>query len=155
TVTRAITRPKRDVQFFADAERGSATSTREGRVPTGYDIVVRGLAAGRSERDAKPVERRLAAILIADVAGYSRLVGADEAGTLAQWKAHWRALIDPKVAQHRGRVVRIAGDGLLVEFASVVAAVRCAVEFQRAMAARNTGVPEERRIQFRVGINVG
>ena len=79
-------------------------------MPTGYDIVVRGLAAGRSERDAKPVERRLAAILIADVAGYSRLVGADEAGTLAQWKAHWRALIDPKVAQHRGRVVRIAGE---------------------------------------------
>jgi len=101
------------------------------------------------------VERRLAAILIADVAGYSRLVGADEAGTLVQWKAHWRALIDPKVAEHGGRVVRIAGDGLLVEFASVVAAVRCAVEFQRAMRERNAGIPTDKRIEFRVGINVG
>src|SRR5262249_44343551 len=100
-------------------------------------------------------ERRLAAILIADVAGYSRLVGADGAGTLARWKEHWRALIDPKIAEHKGRLVRIAGDGLLVEFASVVAAVRCAIEFQRAMAERNAGVAPEHRIEFRVGINVG
>ena len=101
------------------------------------------------------VERRLMAVLAADVAGYSRLVGADEEGTLAQWKAHWRELIAPKIAEHRGRIVRIAGDGLLVEFASAVAAVRCAVEIQRAIAGRNTHVPQERRIEFRIGINVG
>jgi len=101
------------------------------------------------------VERRLMAVLAADVAGYSRLVGADEEGTLAQWKAHWRELIAPKIAEHRGRIVRIAGDGLLVEFASAVAAVRCAVEIQRAIVGRNTHVPQERRIEFRIGINVG
>ena len=95
------------------------------------------------------------AILAADVAGYSRLVGADEEGTLAQWKAHWRAVIDPKIQEHSGRVVRITGDGLLAEFASVVAAVRCAVEVQRAMGARNADVPKEKRIEFRMGINVG
>ena len=95
------------------------------------------------------------AVLAADVAGYSRLVGADEEGTLAQWKAHWRELIAPKIAEHRGRIVRITGDGLLVEFASAVAAVRCAVEIQRAMVERNTHVPQERRIEFRIGINVG
>ena len=82
---------------------------------------------------AERVERRLMAILAADVAGYSRLVGADEEGTLAQWKAHWRTVIDPKIQEHSGRVVRITGDGLLAEFASVVAAVRCAIEVQRAM----------------------
>ena len=101
------------------------------------------------------VERRLMAVFAADVAGYSRLVGADEEGTLAQWKAHWRELIAPKIAEHRGRIVRIAGDGLLLEFASAVAAVRCAVEIQRAMVERNTHVPQERRIEFRIGINVG
>ena len=90
-----------------------------------------------------------------DVAGYSRLVGADEAGTLAQWKAHWSALIDPKIKAHNGRIVRITGDGLLVEFASVVAAVRCAVELQRAMVDRNADVPHAQRIEFRIGINVG
>jgi TolB-like protein len=95
------------------------------------------------------------AILAADVAGYSRLVGADEEGTLAQWKKHWRDLIDPKIAEHRGRVVRITGDGLLVEFGSVLAAVRCAVEVQRAMSGRNADVPQEKRIEFRMGINVG
>ena len=101
------------------------------------------------------VQRRLTAVLAADVAGYSRLVGADEEGTLAQLKAHRRELIAPKIAEHRGRIVRTAGDGLLVEFASVVAAVRCAVEIQRGIAGRNTDVPQERRIEFRVGINVG
>ena len=95
------------------------------------------------------------AILAADVAGYSRLVGADEEGTLAQWKAHFRELIEPKIAEHRGRIVRITGDGLLVEFASVVAAVRCAVEVQRAMVERNAATPQEKRIEFRMGINVG
>jgi TolB-like protein len=101
------------------------------------------------------VERRLMAILAADVAGYSRLVGADEEGTLARWKAHWRELIDPKITEHRGRIVRITGDGLLVEFASVIAAVRCAIEVQRAMAERNDDVPREKQIEFRMGINVG
>ena len=101
------------------------------------------------------VERRLKAILAADVAGYSRLVGADEEGTLAQWKAHWHAVIDPKIQEHSGRIVRITGDGLLAEFASVVAAVRCAVEIQRAMSERNADVPQENRIEFRMGINVG
>jgi adenylate cyclase len=95
------------------------------------------------------------AILAADVAGYSRLVGADEEGTLVQWKAHWRELIEPKINQHHGRIIRITGDGLLVEFTSVIAAVRCAVEVQRAMGERNVDVPQERRIQFRMGLNVG
>ena len=90
----------------------------------------------------------------ADVAGYSRLVGADEEGTLAQWKAHWRALIEPKIKEYSGRIVRITGDGLLVEFTSVIAAVRCAVEVQRTMVKRNADVPQERRIEFRMGINV-
>jgi adenylate cyclase len=95
------------------------------------------------------------AILAADVAGYSRLVGADEEGTLAQWKAHWREFIDPKIKEHTGRIVRITGDGLLVEFASVLSAVRCAVEIQRAMVERNAAIPQEKRIEFRMGINVG
>ena len=95
------------------------------------------------------------AILAADVAGYSRLVGADEEGTLAQWKAHWRALIEPKIKEYSGRIVRITGDGLLVEFTSVIAAVRCAVEVQRTMVKRNADVPQERRIEFRMGVNVG
>jgi adenylate cyclase len=95
------------------------------------------------------------AILAADVAGYSRLVSADEEGTLTQWKAHRRELIDPKIKEHSGRIVRITGDGLLVEFASVIAAVRCAVEVQRAMVQRNTDVSQEKRIEFRMGINIG
>jgi class 3 adenylate cyclase/TolB-like protein/cytochrome c-type biogenesis protein CcmH/NrfG len=101
------------------------------------------------------VERRLTAILAADVAGYSRLMGADEEGTLARLKAHLRELVDPKIAEHRGRIVKTTGDGMLVEFASVVDAVRCAVEFQREMAERNAGVPPDRRIELRVGINLG
>jgi adenylate cyclase len=103
----------------------------------------------------KRVERRLSAILFADVAGYSRLVGKDEEGTLAQWKAHWCDLIEPAIKDHDGRVVRITGDGVLAEFASVVNAVRCAVEVQRGMAVRNAGVPPEQRIVFRIGINFG
>jgi adenylate cyclase len=101
------------------------------------------------------VERRLSAILAADVAGYSRLTGRDEEGTHLQLQGHLRALIDPKIAEHRGRVVKNTGDGLLAEFGSVVEAVRCAVEVQRGMAERNAGVPQERRIEFRIGINVG
>jgi TolB-like protein/class 3 adenylate cyclase/Flp pilus assembly protein TadD len=101
------------------------------------------------------VERRLAAILAADVAGYSRLMGVDEEGTLAALKAYRRELIDPKISEHRGRIVKSTGDGALVEFASAVDAVRCAMEIQRAMAERNADVPEDRRIEFRIGINVG
>ena len=101
------------------------------------------------------VQRRLAAILAADVAGYSRLMGADEEGTLAALKQLRRELADPKIKEHRGRIVKTTGDGLLVEFASVVDAVRCAVEVQQEMAERNVGVPEEQRIQFRIGINLG
>jgi TolB-like protein len=101
------------------------------------------------------VERRLSAILAADVAGYSRLMGLDEEGTLAQLKAHRQGLIDPKIAEHRGRIVKTTGDGMLVEFASVVAAVRCALDIQRGMTERNGEVPQEIRIQFRIGINVG
>jgi class 3 adenylate cyclase len=104
---------------------------------------------------ADRVERRLTAILAADVAGYSRLMGADEEGTLAQLKAHRRALLDPKIAEHRGRLVKTTGDGMLVEFASVVDALRCAVEVQRGMAERNAEVPQEKRIEFRVGIHQG
>ena len=92
----------------------------------------------------EPVQRRLAAILAADVAGYSRLMGVDEEGTLERLKAHRRERIDPKIKEHSGRVVKTTGDGLLVEFASVVDAVRCAVEIQRAMADRNADVPADR-----------
>jgi adenylate cyclase len=101
------------------------------------------------------VERRLAAILAADVAGYSRLMGVDEEGTLAALKDHRRAVIDPKIAEHRGRIVKTTGDGMLVEFVSVVDAVRCAVDVQRGMLERNVEVAPDRRIQFRIGINVG
>ena len=101
------------------------------------------------------VERRLAAILSADVAGYSRLTGLDEEGTHAMLKACRRELIDPKIGEHRGRMVKNTGDGALVEFASAVDAARCAIEIQRAMAARNAAIPEDRRIEFRIGINVG
>jgi adenylate cyclase len=100
-------------------------------------------------------QRRLAAILAADVAGYSRLVGADELGTLTRLQAHWDALIEPTIRSHNVRIVRIAGDGVLAEFASVVDAVQCAVELQRAMAERNVGVAAHERIEFRMGINVG
>src|SRR6266478_1244408 len=102
-----------------------------------------------------PVERRLAAILAADVAGYSRLMGADEEGTHERLRAHIGQLVDPKIKGHRGRTVKNTGDGLLAEFASVVDAVRCAVEVQREMIARNAAAPAERRIEFRMGINVG
>jgi adenylate cyclase len=100
-------------------------------------------------------ERRLAAVLAADVAGYSRLVGADEVGTLAQWQVHLDTLFEPKIRDHHGRIVRTAGDGILREFSSVVNAVQCAVELQRGMAERNVDIPGEKRIEFRIGINVG
>jgi adenylate cyclase len=101
------------------------------------------------------VERRLAAILAADVAGYSRLMGVDEEGTHAALKLYRQELIDPKIAEHRGRIVKTTGDGALVEFASAVDAVRCAMEIQSAMTERSAEIPTERRIEFRIGINVG
>ena len=101
------------------------------------------------------VERRLAAILAGDIAGYSRLMSVDEEGTLHDLKVHRKELVDPKITEHRGRIVKTTGDGILVEFVSVVDAVRCAVDIQRGMADRNTNVPIDKRIQFRIGINVG
>jgi len=101
------------------------------------------------------VERRLAAIMAADVVGYSRLMGADEEDTLASLRTLRRELIHPKFEQHKGRIVKTTGDGMLVEFASVVDAVRCAVEMQREMVVRNFGVPNDQRMEIRVGINLG
>ena len=101
------------------------------------------------------IERRLAAIVAADVAGFSRLMAADEESTVARLKAHRGALIEPKIAEHGGHIVKTTGDGMLVEFASVVDAVRCAVEIQRGMLERNADVPKEKRIDFRFGVNVG
>src|ERR1700719_672077 len=103
----------------------------------------------------QPVERKLAAILAIDVAGYSRLMGADEERTHERLRAHFRELVDPKIKEHRGRIVKNTGDGLLAEFQSVVDAVRCAVEVQRGMTERNAEAPPERRVEFRVGINLG
>jgi adenylate cyclase len=99
--------------------------------------------------------RRLAAILAADVAGYSRLMGADEEGTLERLKALRRELLDPKVSEHHGRIVKTTGDGMLVEFPSVVDAVRCAVAVQQAMPERNVGVAADSRIELRIGLNLG
>jgi adenylate cyclase len=100
-------------------------------------------------------QRRLAAIVSADVAGYSRLMGRDESGTLIALKAHRRELIDPKIAEYGGRIVKTTGDGLLLEFPSVVDAIRCAVDMQRRMAERNVGIAADRQIKFRIGINIG
>src|SRR5438067_10725553 len=100
-------------------------------------------------------ERRLAAILAADVAGYSRLIGADEEGTLNRLKSIRAEVIDPKIAEHHGRLVKTTGDGLLVEFGSVVDALRCATDVQQAMAERNGRTQVANRIEFRIGINVG
>src|SRR6516164_5743235 len=99
--------------------------------------------------------RRLAAILAADVAGYSRLMGTDQEGTHERLKAHLRELVDPKIREHYGRIVKNTGDGLIAEFPSVVDAVRCAVEMQRGMIDREPELPEERHIRFRIGINLG
>ena len=103
----------------------------------------------------KTVQRRLAAILAADVVEYSRLMSIDEVRTLEALKAHRRELLDPAIAAHHGRIVKTTGDGALVEFASVVDAVACAVVMQRGMVSRNANVAEDRRIVFRIGINVG
>ena len=111
--------------------------------------------ARQTDMAAERNMRRLCAILAADVAGYCQLMGADEDGTLAELMAHRRELIDPAIAEHAGRIVKTTGDGLLVEFASVVDAVRCALDIQRGMAERNQAVPQDRRLAFRIGINLG
>ena len=100
-------------------------------------------------------ERRLAAILAADIAGYSRLIGADEEGTLSRIRLIRADIIDPAIAAHRGRLVKTTGDGLLIEFASVVEALRCAVDIQHQMADRSAGVPSNERIEYRIGIHQG
>jgi adenylate cyclase len=105
--------------------------------------------------EADRVERKLSAILAADVAGYSRLIGADDEGTLASLNRHRRELVDPCIVKHRGRIIKTTGDGLLAEFASVVDAVRCAVEVQEGMAGRNADVGPDMRLDFRIGINFG
>src|SRR6516225_1240080 len=102
-----------------------------------------------------PAARRLTAILTADAAGYSRLMGEDEEGTHERLKAHLQELVNQKIAEHRGRIVKNTGDGFLAEFGSVVDAVRCAVEVQRGMIEREPEVPEDQRIRFRIGINLG
>jgi adenylate cyclase len=101
------------------------------------------------------VQRRLTAILAVDVAGYARLMGVDEEGTLSRLNAHRREFLEPKIAEHRGRIVKRTGDGILIEFASAVDATRCAVEIQRGMNERNAAVPQDKRIELRIGINVG
>jgi adenylate cyclase len=101
------------------------------------------------------VTRRLAAILAADVVGYSRLMGADEEGTHEHFKAHLVELIDPKIREHHGRIIKTTGDGVLAEFTSVIEAVRCAGEIQRAMADRDLDLAEDRRLRFRIGVNLG
>jgi len=110
---------------------------------------------GRRPLTREHLVRRLTAIFAADVAGYSRLTGMDEEGTHVRLKEHLRVLIDPKVAAHRGHIVKNTGDGLLAKFNSVVDAMRCAVDVQRGMAERNSDVPNNNRIEFRIGINVG
>jgi class 3 adenylate cyclase len=102
-----------------------------------------------------PAVRRLAAILAADVAGYSRLMGADEEGTHERLKAHLAELVDPKIGEHHGRIVKNTGDGLLAEFTSVVDALRCAAEAQAGMTERNAAGPADQRIEFRIGIHQG
>jgi adenylate cyclase len=106
-------------------------------------------------KGAMSENRKTAAILVADVVGYSRLAEADEEGTLARLRALRRELIDPAIATHHGRIVKRTGDGSLIEFRSVVDAVRCAVEVQDRMVERNTGMPEDRRIEFRIGVHLG
>jgi TolB-like protein/class 3 adenylate cyclase len=137
---------RRTLGAVADGERWIQTMPRRGYRFVGPIAV---------EADKGAAERRLAAILAADVAGYSRLMGADEEGTLAALRAIGRELLAPKIAEHRGRLVKTTGDGYLVEFASVVDAVKCAIAVQSAMAERNTDIPSDQVIEFRIGIHQG
>jgi len=132
------------IRKFANHDRVLFEITIPGPPRIGYTPVL-----------SEGAQRRLAAIVSADVAGYSRLIGQDEAGTLAALKAHRAELIDPLIADHGGRIVKVMGDGPLPEFPSVVGAVKCQIEIQEGMAARNSAVPEDRRLAFRVGIHLG
>jgi len=138
--------------------RENSRSSRASDVRNHYHSFGPSLKTGCRKTMAGALEtsavRRLAAVLAADVAGYSRLMGRNEEGTLERLMAHRRAVVDPKIAEHHGRIVKTTGDGILAEFASVVDAVRCAVEMQRGMAERNSGVPISERLDFRVGINL-
>jgi class 3 adenylate cyclase len=155
-------------QGIKSAEQGNKSAEQKGTTESGYRPVrtpvagakadvgsVRKGAAAMGSRQHQRVERRLAAILAAHVAGYSRLIETDEEGTLGRLKALRAEVIDPQIAGHKGRIVKTTGDGLLVEFVSVVDAVRCAAEVQAAMAERNVSLPLDRRIDFRIGIHQG
>src|SRR5215469_15349119 len=142
---------RQDERGRPEASRGSRLLV-DARVRAGFMVNLTGpLTAGR----AMPAVRRLAAILAADVVGYSRLMGADEEGTHRRLRAHHRELVGAKISEHSGRIVKTTGDGMLAEFPSVVDAVRCAAEVQRAMIDRDAEMPEDRRIRFRIGINLG
>jgi len=140
---------------FASSSRARVPRADAGRARSRTCSGWSSVGSNNTAGDDAGVERRLTAILAADVAGYSRLVEADEEGTLAQWRAIWRGDLEPNILAHRGRVVRVAGDGVLVEFTSVLDTLRCAVSLQRGMRARNAGVPADKRIEFRVGVNFG
>src|SRR5437588_6883023 len=116
---------------------------------------MRGRSSSISVMNETAVERRLAAIMAADVVGYSRLMGGDEVGTLRALRTHRSELIDPTIASRRGRIVKTTGDGLLAEFPSAVEAVACAITIQRGLASRNLSIAEEKRLTFRIGINIG
>jgi adenylate cyclase len=149
-------------QFFENqVSTAAGLPTRRLPEPTVAPVRVLGYLDARiylarlGQMNGERVERRLAAILAADVAGYSRLMGTDEEGTHGRFKAHLAELVEPKISEHRGRTVKSTGDGFLAEFPSVVDAVRCAAEVQRGMAEREPEIPDDRRIWFRIGINVG
>ena len=149
---------KMSVYAAPSLSRENSRSSSSSDVRNHYHSFGASLKIGCRKKMAGAVEtstvRRLAAVLAADVEGYSRLMGRNEEGTLELLMAHRRVVVDPKIAEHHGRIVKTAGDGILAEFASVVDAVRCAVEMQRGMAERNSGVPISERLDFRVGINV-
>jgi len=123
-----------------------------GSTPVAVGTITSAVAAHMAETR---VERRLAAIFAGDIVGYSRLMGADEEGTLLRLNKHRREFLEPKIAEHRGRIVKRTGDGILIEFASAVDAARCAMEIQHGMIERNAPEPQDRRIEFRIGIHVG
>src|SRR6266446_6220865 len=141
----------RDCRWSQKGMPALAFTARVRREP----MILRPMRFGSAALAIERVERRLAAVLAADVAGYSRLIGVDEEGTLDRIRSIRADVIDPKIAAHHGRLVNTAGDGLLVEFGSVVDALRCATEVQQAMARRNSGVAVSERIEFRIGLNVG
>src|SRR5262245_13564947 len=151
---RSASDPKSDPNSDHTWQRPQEADADHDACPCAGDAVAEGLL-DEGLRVGDRVERRLAAILMADIAGYSRLVGADEQGTLEAWRAHWDELIEPTLLAHAGRVARVTGDGILAEFASVVKAARCAVALQAGLRARNADVAPERRMEFRIGLHVG